>query len=121
MVRNVCFTIIIAFLLAGFGLTEEKKDFTADRHKKLGLACDACHGSDGIKKIEKSKTCLACHKSMETVAAKTKDVTPNPHQNHFVDSNEIQCVQCHQGHKADIVACQQCHSGMNFERSEEKK
>jgi fumarate reductase flavoprotein subunit len=91
------------------------KPFLADRHGTLGLECSACHG-EGEKKAVKSEKCLECHTSFEEVAKATKDLNPNPHQNHVVESGDAECTSCHHGHKANEIYCRTCHEKMTFER-----
>lgn len=97
-----------------FAIQEEEKDFLADRHKKLGIECVACHGEGAPAAPASGKACLACHKSLEAVAEKTKDYTLNPHDNHMTQSSNLECTQCHNGHKPTTPACHQCHQGMIF-------
>ena len=110
------FCALAAFLWTGTAITEEKKSFTADRHKDRGLSCAVCHKEDQPTTAASGESCLPCHTSLEAVAGRTKDFAVNPHQNHLVDSSDISCTDCHQGHKADKVACDSCHSGFKFER-----
>ena len=116
MKRVLCFFALAAMIWTGAAATQDKKSFTADRHKERGLACAACHKEDQPKTAASGESCLPCHTSIEAVAERTKDFDKNPHQNHLTESSDLSCTQCHQGHKADIVACEQCHSGMTFER-----
>ena len=88
-------------------------------HKKVGkLACKDCHVSDDPESLlpEESlslanKQCMACHGTMNNVAAK---ITPklsnkhiNPHAGHVVS---IQCVTCHSGHETSEAYCTKCHA-----------
>jgi fumarate reductase flavoprotein subunit len=109
--------IIVAALGIVAGIGEEKGEgFTADRHKSRGMSCVGCHKEAEPKTAADAKVCLACHKSLDAVAERTKDFEKNPHSNHITSSNDVQCTQCHQGHKADVIMCHSCHSGMTFER-----
>lgn len=110
------FTLAAAFLFAQFAIGQEAKHFTADKHVAKGLDCAACHG-DGPKKPVHGAKCLECHTSFEEVAKKTTDIKPNPHANHIVESSDLECTECHQGHKADVVYCANCHSGLAFKRN----
>jgi hypothetical protein len=114
MKRVLCFFALAVLLLTGAATTQEKKSFTADRHKERGLACNACHKEDPPKTAASGEACLPCHTSMEAVAERTNDFAKNPHKNHLIDSTDVECTDCHQGHKADKVACEQCHSGFKF-------
>ena len=100
----------------GLAAVEEKSDFTADRHKTRGLACEACHAEAQPKTPASGQACIKCHKSLEAVAERTKDFERNPHQNHITEGSDVECTQCHYGHKADVPLCNQCHSGFVFEK-----
>jgi hypothetical protein len=112
-----CLIIVVAFgIVAGIG-EEKKEDFTADRHKSRGISCIGCHKEAQPKTAAPEKVCLACHKSLDAVAERTKDYSPDPHSNHITQSSDIECTQCHQGHKADTILCHRCHSGMKFAKN----
>jgi hypothetical protein len=115
--RILCLLSIAAVLWAGAALSQEKPVFTADKHKEKNIACTGCHDNAQPKEPASAASCLKCHKSMEAVAEKTKDFTPNPHKNHVTDSQDMECTQCHQGHKANTVVCNDCHGGMKFEKN----
>ncbi len=114
--RILCFFGLAVVFLTGTVVSQEKKLFTADRHKERGLTCAACHKEEQPKTAASEEACLSCHKSLEAVAERTKDFQINPHSNHLIDSSDIACTACHQGHKADMLACDQCHTGLRFER-----
>ena len=117
MKRIAWFSITIAMFWIGLAAAEERP-FMADRHKTAKVACAGCHdGEEQPKTAATQKGCITCHKSLEAVAERTKDFEKNPHKNHITDSSDVECTQCHQGHKADIVLCNQCHSGMTFEKA----
>jgi fumarate reductase flavoprotein subunit len=82
----------------------------AELHKEAGLTCDACHGN-GPKKPPTMTQCLGCHESYAKVAERTKNLEPNPHDNHLID---LECTKCHLGHKAQVIYCRTCHSEMEF-------
>jgi hypothetical protein len=116
--KILCCLILVAGLGIGAVVSEENKDsFTADRHKSRGISCIGCHKEAEPKTAASAKVCLACHKSLEAVAGRTKDFLPNPHENHITQSSDIECTQCHQGHKADTILCHRCHSGMKFAKN----
>jgi fumarate reductase flavoprotein subunit len=94
---------------------QQKKPFTADRHVARGMDCAGCHG-EGVKKPVKGDKCLTCHESYDAVAKRTKDMDPNPHDNHQTLAG-IDCTECHKGHKQDEVFCMQCHSDKKFARN----
>ena len=51
--------------------------------------------------------CLKCHGSLDKVAERTKNVKPNPHYNHLVGLN---CLECHRGHQKGVNMCADCHN-----------
>lgn len=108
-------TLLITWLAVA-----EEKPFTAERHKKNNVTCAGCHGEAQPKTAATEKSCLQCHKSMEAVAERTKDYQKNPHQNHLTDGSDVACTLCHHGHKADAVVCNDCHSGMTFEKEQKQ-
>ncbi len=113
--------IAAAVLWAGISIAQEKTAFNADRHKSRSVACLACHGEAAPKTAASEKGCLSCHKSLEAVAEKTIDMAPgNPHKNHITEANNLECTQCHSGHKADVPTCTNCHAGMKFEKKADK-
>jgi hypothetical protein len=116
--RVICFFALVAVLWAGTAITQEKKLFTADRHKERGLTCAACHKEEQPKTAASEGACLTCHNSIEAIAERTKDFERNPHKNHVTDSSDIACTACHQGHKANISLCDQCHAGLKFEKKQ---
>ena len=78
---------------------------TAERHKEYGIDCAGCHGANE-KKLFDHKQCLGCHESYVKVAERTRKLERNPHKSHY---GEVECIACHQGHKADESLCAQCH------------
>jgi hypothetical protein len=114
----VCLCAVAAALWVSSALSEEvKKPFSAEIHKRRGLTCIACHKEPKPKTDASPENCLVCHQSIEAVAEKTADRSPNPHKNHVTDSMDLECTQCHHGHKADTPLCLQCHLGMGFEKA----
>ena len=84
-------------------------DFGADRHVARGLKCETCHGPDMKNpNYPDEKTCLQCHKR-EDVAAKTKQLEPNPH----TAPHNNDCTLCHMQHEPEVNYCEQCHK-FNF-------
>ena len=106
-------TVVLLFVA---GAVAQEKPFTADRHKAVGLTCDACHGEAKPSKPASPDVCLGCHESLEAVAKRTQNRTPNPHKNHITEASDPECTQCHHGHKADRPLCFDCHSGLKFEK-----
>lgn len=111
-----CLAMACLFGIGAVISQEKAKSFTADRHKERGMACVGCHKEEQPKTAAEAASCLACHKSLESVGERTKDFVQNPHQNHITDSSDVQCTQCHQSHKEDTILCHNCHAGMKFER-----
>jgi hypothetical protein len=84
--------------------------FNADRHAKIGLACDSCHGVEKAAagaKVGMDK-CLGCHGPYDKLAKRTDSLILNWHANpHYGD---LDCNDCHHGHKADENSCKKCHN-----------
>jgi fumarate reductase flavoprotein subunit len=116
--RFFCLSAAAALLWTGTVIAQEKEAFSADRHKERGLACDACHGEAQPATPAPAKACLTCHESLEAVAERTKDFERNPHNNHLTEASDVECTQCHHGHKTDTPVCHQCHEGMKFEKKQ---
>jgi len=114
--RIFCLSAAAVLLWTGIVIAQDQGAFTADRHKTRGLACDPCHGEAQPKTPATSKACLTCHESLKAVSERTKDFERNPHDNHLTEATDVECTQCHQGHKADTPVCHQCHEGMKFEK-----
>ncbi len=112
----LCFfaaTIIVT--AAAFSKTDAPAT-SADRHKAIGVSCDACHGA-GTRNTVEMKQCFQCHGSYAKVAEKTKDLKPNPHDSHAVD---LECNLCHVGHKPFENYCGTCHKDMKIGRETKK-
>jgi fumarate reductase flavoprotein subunit len=109
LAKYLAFVVLIASIAAG----QNGKDFTADKHKALGLGCADCHGTAEKASIDQD-ACLKCHESMQSVAKRTAGLKPNPHENHM--SGQTECLQCHHGHKSNEISCLGCHA-MEFKRA----
>ncbi|MDO5532952.1 cytochrome c3 family protein [Sutterella sp.] len=114
MTKN--FTMIISGALLAFSLAALSPAATAggmlaDRHGERGIACASCHGNNppapGAKVDQKA--CLACHGSLDKVAERTKakKLDPDPHYNHLVG---LDCLECHRGHQQSVNMCGSCHN-----------
>ena len=115
MLKHVlCISALAVALWTGVAISEETKPFTAERHKTNKVACIGCHAIEKPTEPASEKACLACHKSLEAVAERTQNRTPNPHKNHLTEGSDVECTQCHFGHKADTPLCHQCHTGLEF-------
>lgn len=119
VIGRICWLCAVTVLLwTGMTFTEEKRPPTADRHKERGMKCESCHGVAEPKTDATGASCLPCHKSMEAMAERTKNYDRNPHENHISNANDLECTQCHKGHKEDEILCHKCHTGMTFEKVE---
>ncbi len=77
----------------------------ADRHTARGGQCQACHIEMPPKAI-KGTQCQACHGGYEQMAKRTDKLDINPHDSHIED---IDCTNCHKGHKKPVLVCDECH------------
>ena len=74
--------------------------------------CAACHEvkapAEGAE-VDTQK-CLACHVSLKAVSekihARGNAQSPDPHVNHSLGLN---CVECHKGHEQSVNMCSRCH------------
>ena len=81
--------------------------FLADRQAAQGLTCNACHKETPPAKRVKTEQCQTCHGDYAALAKRTAAMKPNNvHENHLGD---LDCRECHQGHKSDKLACAECH------------
>jgi hypothetical protein len=81
--------------------------FLIDPHVAAGVACDGCH-TERLPTPPTVATCLGCHGgSYPSLAAKTAQDQPNPHQSH---QGEVPCAACHHVHAASVTFCNRCHS-----------
>ena len=98
----LCASLLALFAAAPAGAADH---FTADRHLGYGLKCETCHGPDMKNpNYPDETTCLQCHKR-EDVAAKTKQLEPNPH----TAPHNNDCTLCHMQHEPEVNYCEQCH------------
>ena len=67
------------------------------------IACHKTAPKAGAK--VKKQVCQGCH-SYEQLAKQTAKVEPNPHYSHLGDVN---CTDCHKGHKKSELMCNSCH------------
>lgn len=106
--KQLLSALLAAGVLALSG-TAQAADFLADRHVARGVECKTCHltatPQPGAK--VKSQTCNGCHVSLDKVAERTKDMTPNPHYNHLIGTD---CQECHKGHQQSQNLCANCHA-----------
>ena len=126
MKKTICLAAVAVMLIIGTVVSQEIQEIqegkkpTADRHKDRGVTCSVCHDGEAEPKAAASpKSCLTCknHGSWNMVADRTnadKGFKFNPHHNHILETNDLECTQCHQAHKDDTVVCYRCHSGMKF-------
>ena len=100
--------IFLAAVCACIGAaTASAADFLADRHAAKSIACASCHGSGQPTSDIPIERCLKCHGgSYAALAAKTDQGDINYHDTHIGEAN---CSECHHGHKASELVCDQCH------------
>lgn len=78
-------------------------------HQLQGVTCQKCHGNTKTPAALSTEQCLACHGSMEKVAARTAKVKPNnPHASPH-GKTYIACDLCHHQHAKSENFCAQCH------------
>ena len=87
--------------------TAELADKQNHNHSQAGLSCNQCHGENLGTPVSQDQ-CLSCHGSMETVAAKTEAMEPNPHGPHHYDTAD--CTVCHRVHEKSEMMCATCHN-----------
>lgn len=104
------FAALFLLLFAAAGIAQQKYEMK-DGHGKLGLSCNDCHGGKSPQQAPEMQACLKCHKSYETLAARTKGLKPNPHDSH---KGEVACSECHSTHGTSKLSCNECHSFSNF-------
>ena len=131
--KIVCLVAVATMLVIGAAVSQEdpeqvgnkqevreSKPPTADRHRDRGMTCGGCHDGEAAPQTAASqKSCITCknHDSIKTVAERTSAGNAymfNPHRNHILETNDLECTQCHQAHKADTIVCHRCHQGMKF-------
>ena len=97
--------LITLVAAAVFSVSAYSADFLADRHVARGANCAACHTTQPPKAVP-AKQCLTCHGSYEKLAQRTENLDVNPHDSHM---GELECTECHKGHKKPQLVCDQCH------------
>ena len=101
--RLICLMGLSVFVSAT-AVAGEK--FLADRHVERGVNCQSCHGQSAPAKVP-MQTCLGCHGgSYAKLASRTEDRDMNFHASHI---DEVNCSECHQGHRQSQLVCNQCH------------
>ena len=83
------------------------KVFLADRHKEAGIDCSGCHKESPPKEEPAMEACLKCHGPHEKLAVKGEKLEHNPHASHL---GELECFNCHHGHKPSVNYCDRCHT-----------
>lgn len=108
MHRALTAAVTVALVMGlAFSASAESQTSTAEKHLQAGLACTACHGSDKPGSVPMEK-CLSCHGPYEALAKRTAQLPRNPHDSHF---GELDCNECHHGHKPNSNYCGTCHPG----------
>ena len=100
--------VVTALILMCCANTTFSGNFLADKHIASGLACNDCHEDKDKKDGVEMDKCLNCHESYAKLklSPRTQKLNPNPHDGHFVD---LDCNNCHHGHKVAENYCDQCH------------
>ena len=85
-----------------------------DHHHLLsGVTCRTCHGNTDPPAPMSTAQCLACHGTLEELAARTAETRPtNPHSTPH-GPTFAECDLCHQLHRESENFCAQCHD-FNF-------
>jgi len=84
-------------------------------HQGAGLNCASCHSETPPQMPPPSDKCTGCHGDQAAVAARTKDLNPNPHAPPHLAPGETQnCEECHHVHKPSEVTCTDCHHSFHF-------
>lgn len=98
---------VLLFFFQNPCFSSDAPTFLADRHTAKQIACEACHGQGQPSGEIQTDKCLACHGgSYAKLAEKTAGGDINYHETHM---GEINCIECHQGHKPARLVCDQCH------------
>lgn len=106
-ISALALSAVLAFTLSMPSYAAGEGPFLADRHVKAGVQCSGCHKENPPAKKVKTSQCQSCHGDYSKLKERTKDMKPNNvHDNHL---GELDCRECHQGHKADKLVCSQCH------------
>lgn len=101
--------LILSLALIAAGSSAGAMEF---KHQQKGVTCEQCHGTKNPAAAAKAKSCMKCH-SYADVAAKSKNLNPNPHDSH---AGELRCTLCHKEHSQSVNYCRECHkSGEKFE------
>lgn len=94
---------------AAWAFTCQAADMTlAERHTQNGIRCEACHKvkMPQTGAVVNNEACFACHGSYEKLAQRTAKLNPNPHKTHLLN---VRCSDCHSGHQASKLMCNDCH------------
>jgi fumarate reductase flavoprotein subunit len=86
---------------------EGKAAFLADRHKDAGVDCSGCHKESPPTEAPPMEACLKCHGPYEKLATRSEKLEQNPHASHL---GELECSNCHHGHKTSVDYCARCHT-----------
>lgn len=92
---------------ANVGCKECHSNYSVKDEIKSGISFISGRYDDPMKTIQFPKEeCLKCHRSYESLAQRTSDLDPNPHESHL---GEVDCSICHKSHTTSEVYCNQCH------------
>lgn len=107
-------TILTLLAILSTALSAQQKAPALDKHGKLGVKCNDCHGTNTRATTISNDKCLTCHGGSYAalVKASTKNYSlkqgiTNPHASH---TGEVRCTRCHKNHAASTLYCNDCHS-----------
>ena len=97
-----------ALAMIAAAATAAQPGHLADRHAARSVDCAVKTPAEGAE-VDTQK-CLACHVSLNAVSekihARGNAQSPDPHVNHSLGLN---CVECHKGHEQSVNMCSRCH------------
>jgi len=103
--------ILLAISYLGFSPMAVQASALRGKHASEGISCTDCHKNGKPTEASGSASCMECHGNYEKVAALTKHMHANPHDNHM---GQIDCTKCHGIHKPTVVPCLECHVDFEF-------
>lgn len=106
--RKTMLAALAAFALMTSAAFAADAPALADRHAKLGVKCEQCHGTKApaAEAKVKNEACFACHQNYDALAKRTAKLDPNPHKTHL---GNVRCSDCHSGHAQSRLTCNDCH------------
>jgi Cytochrome c3 len=120
MIKRILFLVVLLGACIGIGMSAMAQSAKSggsaqaavtSKHANKGVACKQCHDTKKPEPVAMNK-CVTCH-STKSVAQRTANVKPNPHDSrHF--GTEADCNTCHHQHKPSVSLCADCHPRFNF-------